>query len=502
MSRQCPLVAEGRLTGVRRPGSATGAVSLVALTLGVVLLAMSPHYGPHRDELYFASAGQRLAWGYPDQPAFTPLLARMATAIAPSNLMVLRLPSLLAVCALVVLSAAFARVLGGGRRAQVLTAVTVAASAITLTLGHRLSTATFDTLAWSAILLVVTRALVEDRPRLWLLAGLIAGVGLHNKHAVAIFLVAILVGVAAVRPTRGSLRTPYPWLAGCLALAMWAPNLLWQARSGWPVLELSEDIAGEYGGLLGRLGLVGQALAMFSPVIAVVWLLGLVALMRREEWVRARPVAVTFLTLAVMFLVTGGKGYYLAGAIPPLVAAGCTVLAERWQGARLAAAGAVLALSAMLAWPALVPVLPVSTYTASPFTDLDADQLETIGWPEYVADVRSSLAELPPVEREAAVVFTANYGEAGALEWYGVGVPVYSGHNGWGNWGPPRDDTGPVIVVGVDRPERAFVGCARTAVLTNSAGADNEESGASVWTCEGPRGSWAQQWPSLTHLDA
>ena len=100
--------------------------------LSVILLLMADRYGPHRDELYFVSAGRRLAWGYPDQPALTPLLARVATEVAPHNLVVLRLPSLVAACGLVVMSAAFARLLGGGRTAQALTAVTVAASAFTV----------------------------------------------------------------------------------------------------------------------------------------------------------------------------------------------------------------------------------------------------------------------------------------------------------------------------------------------------------------------------------
>ena len=121
--------------------------------LGVLLLILINRYGPHRDELYFVSAGQRLAWGYPDQPVFTPLLARLATELAPHNLLALRLPSLIAAALIVVCAVAFARLLGGGRAAQVLTGCTVAASVITVTLGHRLSTATFDTLAWSAVLL-------------------------------------------------------------------------------------------------------------------------------------------------------------------------------------------------------------------------------------------------------------------------------------------------------------------------------------------------------------
>jgi 4-amino-4-deoxy-L-arabinose transferase-like glycosyltransferase len=491
-----------RVQRTDRPAFATRDVLVVVLLLAVVLLLLAGRYGPHRDELYFVAAGQHLAWGYPDQPSLTPLLARLMTALAPHDLLVLRLPSLVAVGVLVVLTAGFARLLGGGRGAQVLSAATVAASAFTVAVGHRLSTATFDTLAWTAVLLLVGHALVDDRPRLWLAAGLVAGIGLNNKHAVAFLLLGVLVAVAAVRETRGQLRTPYPWLGGALALLLWLPNLAWQAAHGWPVLTLSADIADEYGGLGGRVALVGQTLVMFSPVVAVLWVYGLVQLLRRPEWVRARPVALAFVVVAAVFLVTGGKGYYLAGLVPPLVAAGSTALAQRWPARRLAAAGVVLALSAVVAWPALVPVLPVRAYTASFYPAVDDDQPETIGWPELVATVRRTVADLPPAQRRTAVLLTQNYGEAGALQWYDAGRPVYSGHNGFADWGPPPGRTGPVVVVGGSRPVAELTGCRRSATITNHEGADNEERGQPIWVCAGPRGSWARQWPALTHLDA
>src|SRR4051812_36319715 len=268
---------------------------------------MAPFYGPGRDELYFVSAGERLAWGYPDQPSFTPFLARLATEVAPHHLVVLRLPGLLGVIGIVLVAVEVSRAPGGarggqvrvagvvgasavptalGRRllgaargGQVLTAVVVAASAFTMAIGHRLTTATFDTLAWAAVLVVATQAVVDRRPRLWMLAGVVAGIGLNNKHAPVFLLFGILVACALDRELRPSLRTPWPWLAGVIATLLWVPNLLWQADHGWPVFALSADIQEEYAGIGGRIALVGQAAIMFSPVILVVWVTGLVQLL-------------------------------------------------------------------------------------------------------------------------------------------------------------------------------------------------------------------------------
>ena len=474
-------------------------VGVVVAVQAAVLLAMAPFYGPGRDELYFASAGQRLAWGYPDQPSFTPVLARLATEVAPHHVAVLRLPALLGVVGIVLLAAHFSRLLGAARGGQVLTAVVVATSAVIMAMGHRLTTANFDTLAWTAVLVLATQAVMDERPRLWLVAGVVAGAGLNNKHAVVFVLFGILVACALDRELRPALRTPWPWLAGLVALLMWVPNLLWQADHGWPVFDLSADIADEYGGLGGRLELVGQAAIMFSPLIFVVWLIGLVQLLRTPAWRRARLPAFAFLVVTLVFMVTGGKGYYLAGAIVPLVAAGCTWLASRsWTMTRLVGAGAVLALSAAVAWPALVPVLPASTYADSFYPALDADQPETIGWEDYADQVRAVVRDLP----EGTVVFTGNYGEAGAFEWYGVGAPTYSGHNGWRNWGPPPDGAGPVVVVYFQDPSDVFTGCRRATTLHTEVGIDNEEQGKGVWVCDGPVGGWSARWSDLSHYDA
>jgi hypothetical protein len=485
-----------------RPRFAVVEIGAVVAVLAALQLIMINRYGPHRDELYFVAAGQHLAWGYPDQPLFTPLLARVATELAPYNLSVLRLPSLIAVVVLAICAAAFARLLGGGRGAQVLTASTVAASVITVTLGHRLSTATFDTLIWTAVLLVVGHALRDDRPRLWLIAGLLSGLGLNNKTAVVVLLFAILIGVLLVPSCRAQLRTPYPWLGGLIAILLWLPNLIWQVMHDWPVLALGADIAEEFGGLAGRLGLLALALVMFSPVIAIVWIYGLVQLFREPDWARLRPIAVAFLVATAVFVIAGGKGYYLAGAIVPLVAAGCTALAARWSARRLVAAGVVLAVSAAVAWPAFVPVLPVRTYAASFYTALDSDQLETIGWPEYAGTIRATVASLPADQQTSAVVFTRNYGEAGALDWYGLRRPVFSGHNAFADWGPPPEGAGPVIVVGVADPAASFTDCHIAAMINNDADADNEERGRPIWVCSAPQGGWAEQWPRLVHLDA
>ena len=114
--------------------------------------------------------------------------------------------------------------------------------------------------------------------------------------------------------------------------------------------------------------------------------------------------------------------------------------------------------------------------------------------------------QVPDGRRESAIVFTGNYGEAGAVALYGRDgrlPPVASGHNGFGLWGPPADDAGPVILVDASGGWRdEFANCAPAATIDNGQDVDNEEQGGTVWVCDGPRGGWQAAWPRLLHLDA
>jgi 4-amino-4-deoxy-L-arabinose transferase-like glycosyltransferase len=478
---------------------ATGPVVAAALTTGV-LLALAGRYGPHRDELYFMAAGHHPQWGYPDQPPLTPLIAAAADTLAPGSLLALRAFSAVIAGLVVLLTADLARALGGDRRAQLLAAVATGTGAGVLAIGHLLSTATPDLLAWTVVVRLVVATLQHDRPRLWLAVGLALGVGLENKHLVGFLAAGLVVGIALTPRVRHHLRSPWAWAGAAVAVALWLPNVAWQAQHGWPQLELAGDIRDEYRTPGGTAQLIGFQALMLNPLGAVLAVAGARAAWRRPDWAFFRPVPIAYGVLLVAFAVTGGKNYYLLGLLPPLAAAGSVAAAERRPGSRLRTTTALVAVTALFPVPALLPVLPAATLDASFYPALNEDGLETIGWPSVVATVRGVLATLPAADRRTAVVVTQNYGQAGALLWYGVDAPVASGHNGFGDWGPPTS-TGPVVYVGYEAPAAdQLSGCRPAASL--STGVDNEENSNAVWVCDGPAGSWQRAWPRIRHLSA
>ena len=149
-----------------------------------------------------------------------------------------------------------------------------------------------------------------------------------------------------------------------------------------------------------------------------------------------------------------------------LLAAGATFAGRFRARARLPIAALVGAAGIATA-PLAIPVLPVETlirYQAalglrrvadenSALGPLDQHFADRFGWTELTSAVVSVYRSLTPEEQARVVIVTSNYGEAGALAYYGraAGLPApVSQHNSYYLWGPGRSAVDLAIVVGVD----------------------------------------------------
>jgi hypothetical protein len=474
-------------------------VAIVAGATGLVLLALSGRYGYHRDELYFLACGRHLAWGYPDQPPLVPFLARLMSGIDAHSLVLLRLPSDLAVAGTCVLTAVIARELGAGRRGQILAAVAIAISNITLGSGHLLSTTTFGLTAWAAFFAVALHALRTGDGRWWLVAGVIVGIGLLDNDLLVLLVASVVVGLLVVGPRR-VLLSPWLWAGAVVALALWTPYLLWQAHHGWPQLDISRAIAqGSSGTSAPRWQIPLQQFYLASPPLDPVWIAGLLALWRSPalRWCRAFGVGYAVLVVAVM--VTGGKPYYLALAFPLLLAAGAQPAVDwvRRVPGRLRTWTIVLAVAAAIDALITLPLVPLGSLHSTPIVAVNYDAGETVGWPAFAAQMDSALHEAGP----GAVLVASNYGEAGAVQRY---FPqdagrVYAVHNAYWLWGPPPSTADSVVAVGFD-PARLlpyFGSVTLEKRLDNHHGVDDDEQQASVRMCRVRKAPWPVIWNRL-----
>lgn len=485
-----------------RPDHSRAAAWAVAGIVVIVLFVFAGGYGYHRDELYFLQAGHHLAWGYVDQGPLTPLLAHGMDELAPGSLTMLRLPAALMAGATVLLSASTTFELGGGRRAQLIAASCTAVASVVLVIGHSLSTSTFDLLAWTLVIWLIARVLRTGDDRLWLAVGVVVGLALLNKPLIAFLVFSLAVALLVVGP-RELLRSGWLWAGLVLALLLWSPWLIWQANHGWPQLAVSAHIAaGGSASSQPRWALLPFQFLLVSPVLAPVWIAGLVALLLRPRLRRFRIFAATWILLLATFTATGGKPYYLAGMFPVLLGAGA-IETETWlerthYRRRAVLLWAMIGLSGVVSALIALPLLPAKD--AGPVIAINSDAGETIGWPDLVHTVAAVYRR----SDAPAVILTANYGEAGAIDRYGPGLGLpsaYSGHNAFGYWGPPPDQATTVITVGLGpRSLRYFHGCRLATRINNSAGVNNAELGEPVEVCASTRSPWSSLWPQLKHL--
>jgi hypothetical protein len=297
------------------------------------------------------------------------------------------------------------------------------------------------------------------------------------------------------------------WLAGGIAAAaaIAAPYVAWQAVHGFPQLTVAHHTAGSAEG--GRAGFVPFQLVLVSPVLVPVWIAGLLAPFRRSELRSLRFASLTYPVLGLLYIAGDGKAYYLASLYPLLLGIGALPAADwamrsRRRGGLLVAA---VVLSAAVSALIALPLLPERSLQGSAVMGLNPDQGETVGWPRFVHTIEQARDGLPAQVRAKTAIFTANYGEAGAIDVLGShALPrAYSAHNGFSEWGqPPPADTH-ALVIGYDGPRDAapeFVGCRILARIDDGVGLDNDEQGLPIQLCR-PSRPWSTLWPKLRHFD-
>lgn len=487
-------------------------VIVVGAAVFAVLMALSTRYGFHHDELYFLDCARHLQASYVDQPVLTPLLGWVSLQLFGLSLAGLHLWPALAAWATVVVGGLTAREFGGSRRSQLLAAIATATMPAVLAADHLFGPTAFDVLAWAALALVVARIGRTGDSRLWIAGGFVLGLGLANKHSVGFFGVAVFLGALLSGGRRLVLNR---WFAAgfVIAAAFTVPDIWWQAQHGWATIAMTRALNQENGGAANIANWIIGQLLMSALALALVWIAGLRFLWRSERplW---RALAWAYGLLFVFFaLTTGAKIYYLAGAYIYLLAAGAVGI-DRWLAARPGRMRVLMlatALTTAAAVPLALPVLPASdvgwTYKVNPVL------AQSIGWPQLVSTVRTVWDSLPPGQRADAVIFTQNYGEAGAINELGrgTGLPMaVSGHNTDWWWGPgnPRATTvvavapGPRVLTGYAGYLRQFFTSVRVAAtLSNPYGVHNQEWGGHVYICTGPREPWGQLWPRLRHYD-
>jgi hypothetical protein len=411
-------------------------------------------YGFFRDELYFLVCGHHLAWGYVDQPPLVALQARLAETLFGLSPTGIRIFSFVGGGVTVGLTGLLTWQLGGRRTAQVLAMMAVLAAPVFLGTSNYLSMNSFEPCFWLGTLLVILRlADGTASPRAWLLFGLLAGLGIENKHSTVFFLIALLLGLI-LSPQRRILWSRWCVAGVAVLLLLALPNLLWQWVNHFPTYELLNGVAHSDKNIkLSPLAFLREQVNMLLIVAAPLWIGGLAWLAFARNARPWRFVVFTYLLFLAMMMAMHAKDYYVAPIYPVFFAAGAVAL-----GALTRRSWPPIVYTVILGYllcrvtaPIMLTILPPDKYTAyaTHFVDTNVKSekftsplpqylSDRFGWPQMVEGFAARYDALPPDVRAHTAIFCGNYGEASAVNVLGpkYGLPTaISGHQNYFYWG-------------------------------------------------------------------
>lgn len=431
-------------------------------------------YGAFIDELYYIACSKRLAFGYVDHPPFSIWLLALSRSLIGDSLPALRLLPSIAMGATVFLTGRMARNLGCGLFGQALAALAVMVAPVYLLIGGLYSMNPFELLIWTACASILFRILRGGDPRLWLGIGVLVGIGLEFKHTMALYVFAMLVGVR-LSPAWRSMRTRHLWIGGAIAFAILLPNLIWQYAHGFPSLEFYRNAMVYKNIPTPPHAVIGQQILLMNPLALPLWLAGLWYGLFTNEGRPFRGFSFMLLILfAVMIASQSSRPDRIVAAYPPLFAMGGRsirlLFLDRWR-TRAAIVGLfAIAIGGIALAPLVVPVLTPKRLTGymsaigfrmeierGKTTRLPQWFADRFGWKETAAEIVRVCEKLTPEERRHAVIFSGQYGQAGAIELYGAGhdlPPVICPHNSYYLWGPgPHPDSVRVFVTIMSKRE-------------------------------------------------
>jgi hypothetical protein len=386
------------------------------------------------------------------------LFSRLALAFG-APLQLLRSMAAVGAAGIVAITMLIAWRLGGSRFAQVLAGLCAMAAPMYLGMGSLFTMNIFEPWFWMGCVYVLIRIIQTGNSRLWIWFGVLAGLGLMNKHSTSFFGLAVVVGLVLTTQRKEFIK-PWIWIGGAIALLVFMPNLIWQIQRNFPTLEDLHNVAASGKNVvLSPVAFVVEQILVMHPLLFPVWLSGLwFFLMGRGT--KYRPLGWIYLALLMIFIVLHGKDYYLAPAYPMLFAGGAVAI-DNWLSRgqltadklwpRVAIVTVIAASGAFLA-PAVLPLLSPENQVAyrekfhleakktevnhnGPLPQMFGDQF---GWPELVEQVAAIYNSLPPEQRAKTAILAGNYGEAGAIDLFGpkYGLPTaLSGHQTHYFWG-------------------------------------------------------------------
>ena len=434
-----------------------------ALVKFVFHLPVLTNYGFHHDELYFIACGNHLSFGYVDHPPLVPWLARFSLEVFGHSLFGLRILALISVTSALFVVGITVWRMGGRKYAQGLTCLLMLFTPVYLRIANQFCIASFELLLWCLIFLIIVEIVNKNKIYLWIVLGILIGIGLLIKFSTMFLIFGLLVGMV-ITPFRKHFKSPCFYTSLSIALVIFLPNLIWQIIYGWPTLMFMVNLNKYVMNDISRIQFVLGQFLYINPFFSFMWIVGLIFLFYYHKK-KYQIISWTWISMFLLLLIAKSKIYYLSSSYPILFAGGGIAIVN-WTVARgkkwiYYIVAAFLFLGGILLAPISVPLLPIATLdkyvhiiTANKFEniyEITGDLRGMFGWKERVSAVSEVYNSLSEEEKTRTAIFALGYGNAGAVDYFGpaYGLPkAYCLNMTYWMWGCPEQDDDIIIGVG------------------------------------------------------
>ena len=483
--------------------------ALIKLLSGLALVGYGT-YELHRDEYLYLDYGHHLAWGYLEVPPLTALQSWLTLALGGGFFWVKMWPLLWGSGTIYVV-VRLAQRLGGGPWAQALAGVCYLCTAYGR-LNLLFQPNSFEVFSFTlGTYLLVRHAQPDGQPRHLYWLGLVLGLGVLNKFTTFFFIAAALAALLLTAP-RTLARRPF-WRAAGIALLVAAPTLAWQLAHGLPFRHHMALLHATQLVHVTAAGFWREQLLLCVAALPV-WGPGLVAAFWGQPRPAARVVGWVYVFGLLIISILHGKSYYALGYYPALFAVGAV-----WWQARLARAATPLRLvrAALLVGPLLVllplgpllfPVLPpammqrlgqLAFYQQTGFYrwedgaahPLPQDYADMLGWRELANKTWLAYQALPDSTRARTLLKCANYGQAGAINYYNRDRPLPPATSFNGSYlfwfpAPPARPYRHVLLIGEGHPDELIPYFQRLQKVGEITSPYARERGTTIYLGTGP----------------
>ncbi|MEO5908793.1 MAG: glycosyltransferase family 39 protein [Ginsengibacter sp.] len=428
---------------------------LLALIKFIVpFILQNSYYQPQRDEFLYLAEAHHLAWGYMEIPPLLSVFAWLTNLFGASMFWLRFWPSLFGAFTFLIVGKII--ISFGGKWLALFLGFLPFIFGAYLSAYFLFQPGFLDIFFWTMIAFSILRY-IQTQKNSWLYVfGISSGLGMMSKYSIAFFIISILIGLL-ITCNRKIFLNKHLYFSALIAFLIFLPNLLWQYNYNFPVIVHMKELHQFQLQYVEPSGFLLEQVLMNLAVVFI-WIAGLYFLIFKEKG-KYRIFAWVYLFVILILLYFQGKGYYSLGVYPILFAFGAIHLerfatqhSKVWKYVFIIIP-CVLGIRILpIGFPMWKPERLTAYYEARhlekfglyKWEDLklhtiSQDFADMLGWKEMTEKTAKAYSSLSTEEKKHAIIFADNYGEAGAIKYYGkkYSLPeVYSDNASFLYWLP------------------------------------------------------------------